>query len=246
VADERGRPWDTGDVPEAPWPGSRRAGPRVPLTREAIVEAALRVLDAEGMDGLSMRKVGEELGVGAASIYWHVRNKEELLQLLFERVIEEIELPEPDPARWQEQLRAYALRARDVLGRHRDAGRLSLGRIPSGPAIAVITEWLFTLLAPLGIPAQVIAFTGDLFGLYVGAYAFEESLGAGGYTPNGMSIEQFFTMVRDYLLSLPVERFPYTRGAVDELFSGGPDERYAFGVDLMIRGLESYAARTAE
>ena len=63
-----------------------------------------RVIDADGMDGLSMRGVGEELGTGAASLYWHVRNKEQLLQLVFERVVEEIQLPEPDPARWREQL----------------------------------------------------------------------------------------------------------------------------------------------
>jgi hypothetical protein len=60
-----------------------------------------------------------------------------------------------------------------------------------------------------------------------------------------MSPERFFAMIRDYLLSLPPDRFPHTRAAVDELFSGGPDERYAFGVDLMIRGLETYAGKTA-
>ena len=58
---------------------------------------------------------------------------------------------------------------------HRDVARLSLGRIPSGPALAVVTEWLFTLLKPVGIPDKVIAYLGDLFGLYVGAFAFEES-----------------------------------------------------------------------
>src|SRR5579875_2585707 len=93
-------PWPrAADVPEPPWRVPRREG-RAPLSRDAIVDAALRVLDAEGMDGLSMRRVGEELGAGAASIYWHVQNKDELLQLVFERVISEIELPVPDPSRW--------------------------------------------------------------------------------------------------------------------------------------------------
>src|SRR5262249_19016990 len=94
-------------IPEPPWRAKARgrAEPRVPLTRDAIVEAALRVLDREGMDGLSMRRVAEELGTGVASLYWHVRNKGELLQLLSERLAAEIELPEPDPARWQAQLK---------------------------------------------------------------------------------------------------------------------------------------------
>src|SRR5438045_7753763 len=115
-------------VPEPPWRADARARaePRLPLTRDAIVEAALRVLDREGMDGLSMRRVAEELGTGAASLYWHVRNKDELLQLLNERFAAEVELPEPDPSRWQEQLKEVAHQMRSAAHRHRDLARISL------------------------------------------------------------------------------------------------------------------------
>ena len=211
----------------------------MPLTQDTIVDAALRVLDADGLDGLSMRRVGEELNVGAASIYWHVRNKEELLQLILERVVGEMDLPEPDPARWKEQLRDYAFQVRDVLHRHRDVARISFGRIPSGPQVALAMEWLFTLLTPVGIPAQVISFSGDLFALYVGAYAFEESLGPA--SPGDLPPEQFLDMMKDYLRSLPPDRFPYTTQAAEMIFSDPPDARFAFGVDLLLRGLESYA-----
>lgn len=244
MASESSRPWaNAADVPEPPWRTAAQQGARTPLTREAIVQAALRVLDADGIDGLSMRRVGEELGTGAASIYWHVRNKDELLQLVFERVTAEAELPEPDPSRWQEQLRDLAHRMREVLNKHRDVARLSIGRIPSGPTLAVYSEWLFALLKPVGIPDQVIAYLGDLFGLYVGAYAFEESLGTSSFTGGGMSPEQFFQMLSDYIMSLPEERFPNVRRAVGALFGGGPDERFAFGVDLMLRGLATYASK---
>lgn len=244
MTDDSGKPWaNAAGVPEPPWREAAKPGARTPLTREAIVAAALRVLDKDGIDGLSMRRVGEELGTGAASIYWHVRNKEELLQLVFERVIEETELPEPDPSRWQEQLRAFAVRTREVLNSHRDVARLSLGRIPSGPTMVVYNEWLFALLTPVGIPDQVIAYLGDLFGLYVGAFAFEESLGTSSFTGGDLTPEQFFGMLRDYVLSLPEDRFGHTRRVVDLLFGGGPDARFAFGVDLLLRGLETYAAR---
>ena len=244
MADRTDAPWaNTTAVPEPPWRAEPKPGARAPLTREAIVTAALRVLDSDGIEGLSMRRVGEELGTGAASIYWHVRNKDELLQLVFERVTQEAELPEPDPSRWQEQLRTFAHRMREVLNSHRDVARLSIGRIPSGPTLALFSEWLFALLTPVGIPDQVIAYLGDLFGLYVGAYAFEESLGPSSFTGPDRTPEQFFGMLRDYLMSLPQERFPHTRRSVDLLFGGGPDARFAFGVDLMLRGLESYASR---
>ena len=111
-----------------------------------------------------------------------------------------------------------------------------------GPELAVYSEWLFTLLKPVGIPDEVIAYIGDLFGLYVGAYAFEESLGVSSPTGEEMSTDQITAMFRDYTLSLPEDRFPYTRAAADLLFSGGPDERYEFGIDLLLRGLESYSS----
>lgn len=229
-------------VPEPPWRLAPRPSPRTPLSRDAIVEAALQVLDAEGMDGLSMRRVAEALGTGAASLYWHVRNKDELFQLIFERVSAEVELPEPEPARWREQLGEVANRMRAGLAAHRDVARLSLGRIPAGTVLAVYSEWLFTLLQPAGIPDQVIAYVGDLLGLYVGAYAFEESLGLASPTGEEMPPEQIVEMFRGYVRSLPEDRFPRTRAAADLLFGGGPEERFAFGVDVIMRGLASYAA----
>ena len=103
-------------IPEPPWAATRRERPaRTPLTREAIVDAALRVVDREGADGLSMRRVAEELGTGPASLYWHVASKDELINLVVDRVVGEIELPPPDPERWQEQFMEGMRQARRVL-----------------------------------------------------------------------------------------------------------------------------------
>jgi AcrR family transcriptional regulator len=233
-----------GGVPEPPWrlDAKPRAAPRVPLTREAIIDAALRVLDREGIDGLSMRRVADELGTGAASLYWHVRNKGELLQLLNERLAGEIELPEPDPDRWQEQLKDVARQMRAGAHEHRDAARLTLGRVPSGPTIARFSEWLFQLLTPVGVPDRVVAFLGDVASLYVGAYAFEESLGLASPTGEDLPPEQIVAMFRDYLLSLPAEQFPHVHRAIDDLFAGDADERFEFGLEVILRGVASYAA----
>lgn len=230
-------------IPQPPWrrTARARAEARAPLTREAIVEAALRVLDREGLDGLSMHRVAQELGTGAGSLYWHVRNKDELLQLLAERLAEEIELPEPDPTRWREQLKDIGRQFRASAHRHRDSARITLGRVPSGPTIARLTEWLFELLAPAGIPDRVIARIGDIASLYVGAYAFEESLGLASPTGEDLPPEQILSMFRDYLLSLPADRFPHLHRAIDHLFSGDPDERFEFGLDLIVRGIGTYA-----
>jgi AcrR family transcriptional regulator len=235
-----------GDMP--PWRPSataKAAVPRVPITREAIIDASLRVLDRDGMDGLSMRKVGEELGAGAASLYWHVHSKDELLQLLFERIIEEVVLPRPEPDRWMEQAKELARQMREVMSRHRDIARISLGRIPSGPVVARMVEWQFELLKPAGLPDQVIAYVGDLLGLYVGAYAFEESLGLASPTGEDLPPDQIVGMIKGYLLSLPVERFPHTVAAVNLVMGGPPDARFEFGLDVIMRGLASYAGEAA-
>jgi AcrR family transcriptional regulator len=214
----------------------------VPLTRDSILEAALRVLDREGLDGLSMRRVAEELGTGPASLYWHVRNKGELLQLLSERMSAEIELPEPDPSRWREQLGDVARQVRSGFHRHRDSARITLGRVPFGPAIARVNEWLFELLVPLGVPDRVIAYLGDLASLYVGAFAFEETLGLASPTGEDMPPEQIVAMFRDYMLSLPADRFPHVHRAIDHIFGGDSDERFDFGIDVILRGIGTYAS----
>lgn len=229
-------------IPEPAWRArdERPRRDRAPLTREAIVEAAVGVLDRDGMDALSMRRVAEALGTGPASLYWHVRNKEELLQLLFERLTAELPLPLPDPERWREQLRDLGRALREQAHQHRDFARLSLGRVPSGPAFARTAEWLFDVLTPLGLPDQVISLMGDTASLFVAAFAFEESLGVPSPTGEPLEPEAIAEMYASYLESLPADRFPHLVRSARALFECGPEERFDFGVDLLLRGLSTY------
>jgi len=95
-------------LPAPPWrtPVQRRArrGPRPQLDRERIVAAALRIVDAEGVPALSLRRLADDLGVTPMSLYWHVADKAELLELVGQAVLSEIELPARTGG-WKEQLR---------------------------------------------------------------------------------------------------------------------------------------------
>jgi AcrR family transcriptional regulator len=204
------------------------------------VSAALVVLDREGLDGLTMRGVAEELDTGAAALYWHVANKEELLQLLIDRIIGELELPEPDPARWEEQLKELGRTMRTVLKSHRDVARVTLGRVPLGPNLVRIVEWQLALLRGAGIPDPIAALTGDLLALYVGAFVYEESLPAPPSTENEYSTDQMVAMLRDYFASFPSDRFPHTSELAGELTRADRDERFEFGMDVIVRGLKSH------
>jgi AcrR family transcriptional regulator len=231
-------------IPDPPWRAPRRARPaRTPLSREAIVDAALRVVDREGADALSMRRVAEELGTGPASLYWHVSGKDELINLVVDRVVGEIEPPRPDPARWQEQFREWALRTREVFRRHPGVGALTLGRIPVGPNLVRLAESSLALLRGAGIPDRIAAYAPDLLGLYLGASAYEESLGLPSPTGEELHPDQVVAMIRGYFASMPADRFPNVHATLDEMFSGGPDERFELGLEIIIRGFASYIQR---
>jgi AcrR family transcriptional regulator len=229
-------------IPEPPWnPPRQRRPARTPLTREAIVDAALRVLDREGAAALSMRRVAEELGTGPASLYWHVANKDALINLLVDRVMGEVAVPEPDPGRWQEQLRERGLEIKRVFDRHPGVAALTLGRVPVGPNLLRFTEWTLGLLRGAGIPDRIAAYAGDLLGLYVGATGYEATLPTPSPTGEPHSAEEVVAMLRDYYASMPADQFPNVLATLDELFGGGAQERFELGLEVIVRGLASYA-----
>jgi AcrR family transcriptional regulator len=228
-------------VPDPPWWRRRdqRRGERRPLTRDAIVEAALVLLEREGLQGVSMRRLAQELGAGAASLYWHVGDKEELLSLMLDRIVGEVELPEPDPANWQEQVKELLRATRRLMQRRRGAAELSMGRIPAGPHSLPVLERNLAVLAAAALPARVIAYAADMFALYVGGFAFEESLRVPALGDQATSPEQ----LAEYWRSLPPDAFPTLVALAGDLTAGDADERFEFAIELLVRGLEAMATR---
>jgi TetR/AcrR family tetracycline transcriptional repressor len=223
-------------APEPPWrrkPEPPDRGERRPLTRDAIVDAALVLLDREGIAGLSMRRLAKELDVGAASLYWHVGDKEELLGLLLDRIVGESQVPDPDPANWQEQMKELGRESRRLLQRHRDAAQISMGRVPVGPNSMPVMERNLAILVAAGLPPRVLSLATDMFALYVGGFAFEESLrGDESADPEQLA---------EYFRSLPKDEFPTLVALADDLTAGDADERFEFGLELLVRGLEAMA-----
>ena len=233
----------TAEIPEPPWRRSRASGTRrAPITREAIVDAALDLLDREGLGAVSMRRVAAELGAGAASLYWHVGDKDELLDLVFDRVIGEMALPEPEADRWQEQAKEAMREMRRVIARHGDIARVALGRWPIGPNALVFNERLLAILRAGGLPDRTCAYAGQLLPSYVGWYGLEEAMGPQPSVRDGTAHKDVVGMIRDYLGSLPADRFPSTLALLDELTAGDMDERFEFGVDVLVRGLAAHAS----
>jgi AcrR family transcriptional regulator len=219
---------------EPPWwrPAKTTGRRRQPLTRQAIIEAAIKIIDLEGVDALTVRRLGQELGTGSATLYWYVGSKDELGEIVFDHVMGQLELPELDPQRWQAQFKEFAHAAYQLLLQHNDLVRFSIGRIPVGPNMLRIMEWSLDLLNAAGVPPKVASYMGDIFGRYLDASVLELTAGGGG------SPEQ----VGEWFMSLPRDQFPNLLAMSAELMSGDADERFEFGLDLMVRGIESYIA----
>ena len=156
-------------IPPPPWqraperPARRR---RDPISRDAIVTAAVQLLDREGLAALSMRKLADELGAGAASLYWHVGSKDGLLDLVMDEVIGEGNVPDPDPARWREQLKQVARDQRAASLRHPWIVRVSIGRIPMGPNALRYSERILAILQrrrPPPAPGRPGVFASDRY-----------------------------------------------------------------------------------
>src|SRR3954469_9775273 len=229
--------------PIPPWqrePRAPRARPALSL--EVIVATALRLLDEGGIDGLSMRKVADALGTGAASLYAYVASKEELIEHVLDRVIGELEVPPPDPEHWGEQVKDGVRAMRRVLASHRDLARFALDRIPTrGHAIHKMEGFLAILRAG-GLPDQAAAYAADILPLYATSVAFEDSLWVerfGGMQPEDLL--PFIEQLREYFRSLPADRFPNLSEMADVLTRVEGDERFEFGLDLLVRGLQSLA-----
>ena len=235
------------DLPPAPRLPVRTAGPRRAararmLSRETIAAAALRIVDTEGLDAVTMRTVAHTLGTGPASLYAHVAGKEELLELVIERVIGEADFAvAPEPERWQEQLKDQMREMRAVFSRHRDLARASFARIPLGENALRGSEAMIGIMRAGGLPDRVIALGCDLLPLYAMAVAYEESLYDYENT-TAEDLDAFTAGMRQYFSSLPGDRFPNIIALAARLTDGDSDARFEFGLDVLVRGLAAIPA----
>lgn len=222
-------PWRT--EPRAPSP------PRPQLSQAVIVAAALDVLDRGGAEALTMRAVAEALGASPAALYGHVANKEELIQLVLDRLIDEFagycERLFDEPIDWQEKLRRFGEESRRIFLRHPGSAGLTLGRVPFGANLLRVIEGQLRLLRQAGVPDSVAAYAGDLLALYTAAFVYEEER-------DRSSSELAPGEIVAWLSSLPADRFPNTVAMAPLVVAGSRDERYSFGLEVLVRGLSTY------
>jgi AcrR family transcriptional regulator len=210
------------------------ASTREPLTRDRVIAAAMRVMDAEGLEAVSMRRVAREVGVEAMSLYHHVEDKEDLLDGICEHVMAEFEFPEPVDD-WAENCRRGARAWRKLLQAHPAVMRLFAEQ--RGPVRSIDSmrpmEYALGILRGSGLSDRDTAQAFHAFGGYIQGFVMME-LGsiAGSADPEHMK------MHAELAAALP-EEFPMLQAVSRYFAECESDEQFEFGLDLLIGGLEA-------
>ena len=204
------------------------------LSKQRLVDEAVRLADRDGVDRLSMRRLAGTLGAGAMSLYHYVASKDELLDAMIDTVFAEIELP-PLEADWQTAMRRQAVSARQVLARHPWAIGLMESRTTPGPANLRHREAVTACLRRAGFSVQAATHAHWLLNSHVYGYALQEA------TLPFNTADELADMVEDvYLPQLPPDEFPYLHESAAALIAAGynPAEEFTFGLDLVLAALE--------
>lgn len=218
----------------------KRRGPsggrKKPITVEAIIDTAFGIVASEGYEALTMRRVATALETGPASLYAHVVNKDDLDDLLLGRLYAQIELPEPDPGTWRQQITSVCTQMRDQYSRYPGISGAALAIVPTNLETMRVNEGMFAIVLAGGVDPQTAAWAIDALTLYVNAYCLETSL-RNQVTRNGDN----WVVSRDELLrrfaELP-DTFPQTKRYAAELTSGTGHDRFDFTVKLILDGLQ--------
>ena len=217
------------------------------LSREQIVREAVALLDAEGADALSMRRLAARLGSGATSLYWYVANKDELLELAADEVLAEVARlvthPDTDGAHWRELGSRYAYGLRDVILRHPWLGRQVGVRPLIGPNALAVNARLCEAFAKAGFRGRDVDYAVGAITAFALGTALPEAAWRNGLARLGIPEEEWEKQVRADM-ELSAERYPELLRLSDE-WMGCENPTVArrvafdFGLVSLLDGLEA-------
>lgn len=206
---------------------------RIPLTKPRILDAALALADAEGVDALSMRRLGQVMGVEAMSLYKHVADKDAILDGLVERVLEQIVVPSPDDE-WKDAMRRRARSAREVFARHPWAvGLLESRASNSSPRRLAYFDGILGALRRAGFSNTLAMRAFSTLDAYIYGYILQEHSLA-------FSDDDSLQEVGADLLRQMADRYPHLTAVTQDAMAAGYDhaQEFAFGLDLILDAFE--------
>ena len=215
------------------------AAPR--LTREALVDAAMALADREGLDALTIRKLAGEIGVTPMALYWHVKDKDELLEALGERMFAEVKLPPAGGRPWPAELRDALAAVLASLKEHPSVAPLALHTVLTSEAGLEIAERVLGLLVQAGFEERATADIGAYLLSSIVTLVTAEPGAEPGRGPD--ELEALLEQKRARVAGLAGARFPTVTRLTDALLSCEDTAAYyERGLDLLVLGLQGLAA----
>jgi len=214
---------------------------REPLSRERIIRAALRVMDEEGLEAVSMRRIGRELGVEAMSLYNHVRDKEDILDSLCEEVLTEFRIPEAED--WAEAARLGAGEYRRLLLAHPNVLTLMTERKSpmTDPDSLRAYEFGLDIFRRAGLSAVDSMKAFHAFGGYIMGYVTMEL----GTMVGGLKDEEHARAHEEMFRVVQTVDLPRLRETLPYLIDLDVEEQFDFGLDLLIEGIRARISSTS-
>ena len=211
-----------------------------PLSEAAILDVALRLLREEGMDAVTMRRLAAELDTGPASLYVYVSGRDELRAAMLDRLAGEIELEQPDPERWREQVHRLLLRLLHDMVANPGIAMVAVGKPPTTERVMQVADNLAGLLRAGGVNDRDAAWACDILPLIVTASAVEVDV----YRARVDNEAEFIAeLAVSYAALTESGGFPNLRALLPEMTAGAGDDRFVFAVDVFLDGLAARAAR---
>jgi AcrR family transcriptional regulator len=214
-------------------PTNQSAAQRAPLSRDRVLRAAVALADQSGIESLSMRKLGEVLGVEAMSLYNHVANKSDLLDGMVDLVFAEIDLPPVDVG-WKSAMRRRAISARQALRRHQWAIGLMESRASPGPATLRHHDAVLGCLRGAGFSIEMTGHAYSLLDSYIYGFALQEA------SLPFDTVEETTEVAQEILGRLPADEYPHlTEFATERVLQPGYDygNEFEVGLELILDGL---------
>ena len=213
---------------------SRRERPAKPaLTREGIVAIAVKVMRAEGLDRVTMRRLAQELDTGPASLYVYLANTAELHAAMLEQLLSQVDLsPVTAPGDWRDRLMQILSSYTSILFEQPGLAQSVLVTRPSGPAYLSLVEAILALLSVGGVPPARAAWAVDILLHFATSTAAEQ-----GTRHRAAGTEEEEDAVAAALREAPADSFPQIAALGAELMSGEGPDRLIWGFSVLISGI---------
>ena len=225
---------------------------KAPLSREAVVAAALTLVDDVGYGAVTMRRVAQALETGPASLYVYVADRDELMAEVYDLALAGVHLPGPADGDWRARLELLVSRVISTLGSHDDIALVAVTRVPTGPHALRILEATMTLLRAGGIEDNICSWAADLLDQYVTSSALELAArlrdqralaaaeGAAEATEEAMS-EAARSELDAVYGNLPADTYPTIHALRPAMTAGRNSHAYAtWKLSVIIDGLLSH------